>query len=163
MARPSLLDKEPELIDVIAELYVRGLTNEQIAEEIGRGVHKDTITAYKRDARVRAKAQALTVERTQRITRKVDSAIEKRLEKTDQIDTETLLKIRKEMMPQRIEVGPGASSDERSLIEQIWLKADTDPEFARKLVEAETEAAPALPEPADDGEEEVLEAEIVDE
>lgn len=133
MGRPSLLDQEPQLAEVIAQLYIDGKTNQQIATAIGRGVHKDTITDYRRDARVKNIIKKLTDERIQRITRRIDSVLEARLEKTDKIETDTLLKIRKEMLPERVEISDGTS--QADAVEELWRAADKDPELARKLME----------------------------
>lgn len=132
MPRPSLLDNEPELALLIAELYIDGQTNEQIAKRLGRGVHKDTITDYRRDPRVKREIKRLSGEREQLITRRVDRVIMNRLEKAEEIDTETLLKIRKEMMPKRIEISGEQSTAD--LVKELWEAADSNPALAAALM-----------------------------
>lgn len=133
------MDREPDLQAVVAEAYVDGCTNEQIAEKLGRGVHKDTITDYKRHPGVMAIAERLTKERHLQITSKIDSAILKRLEHVDKIDTETLLKIRKEILPERIEIDDKRSRE--SIVGELFDLAGEDPELAERLMAAQDKAA----------------------
>lgn len=132
MARPSLLDNEPYLAELIAELYLDGKTNQEIADALGRGVHKDTVTDYRRDPRVRKIIRRLSEEREALITRRVDRVILERLKNAEEIDTETLLKIRKEMMPKRIEVSGEVSHAD--LVRELWEAADSNPELAATLM-----------------------------
>lgn len=132
MARPSLLDNEPQLAELIAEMYLDGHTNQEIADTLGRGVHKDTITDYRRDPRVRKIIKRLSDEREALITRKIDKVLLARLEKAQDIDTETLLKIRKEMMPKRVEVSGGV--EHADLVRELWEEADKNPALAAILM-----------------------------
>lgn len=133
------MDREPELQELVAEAYVNGDTNAQIAEKLGRGVHKDTITDYKRHPKVQAIAERLTKERHLQITSKIDTALMKRLDHVDKIDTDTLLKIRKEILPERIEVTD--KTKRASIVEELWDLADQDPEVAARLMAAQEAAA----------------------
>jgi hypothetical protein len=141
MARPSLLDNEPELIDKIAEAYVDGKTNAEIAALIERGVHPKTITTYRRDPRVKKVIRALTEERWSRITRKIDSVLEERLRKAQNLDTETLLKIRKEILPERIQITDDRTNDRQSILDELMDATDSDPEAADAIVRAVESAA----------------------
>lgn len=117
---------------LIAELYIDGQTNQDIADALGRGVHKDTITDYRRDPRVKKEIKRLSQEREALITRRVDRVIMKRLELAEEIDTETLLKIRKEMMPKRIEISGEQSTAD--LVKELWEAADNNPALAAALM-----------------------------
>lgn len=134
MARPSLLDKEPHLREVVAELYIDGKTNAEIAEAIGRGVHKDSITTYRRRPDVQQIIDRLSRERESLIKRKIDSTLLARLEHSDKMDTEILLRIRKEILPKRLEV---KNTDDRgSITDELFDAADKDPAVAVRLLDA---------------------------
>jgi transcriptional regulator with XRE-family HTH domain len=91
----SLLN-EPDFAYSVAQAYCVGMTQEEIANEFE--VSRPTINGWLRDPRVTVHIGSLTKERITRITRKVDTEIENRLEEVDEMDTELLLKIRKEML-----------------------------------------------------------------
>lgn len=133
MARPSLLDNQPELAEVIATAYIEGETNEQIAKALPGNVHKNTITSYRRDPRVKKIIEKLTNERISRITRKIDSQLEERLRDAKSMDTETLLKIRKELLPERIQITNGDKGND--LVEELWRRADGNPALAEALMQ----------------------------
>lgn len=139
MSGVSLMDRDPSLRDIVAEGYVEGLTNQQIADKLGRGVHKDTITDYKRHPAVVAIADRLTKERHLQITSKIDSALLKRLEHVDKIDTETLLKIRKEILPERVEIDDKRKRED--VVGELFDLAGEDPELAERLMAAQEKAA----------------------
>lgn len=136
------MDREPELRKVVAEAYVNGATNAEIAELLQRGVHADTITDYKRHPAVRAIALRLTEERHLQITSKIDNALMGRLNShIDKIDIETLLKIRKEVLPERIEIKD--TTNRQAVVEELLKLSDSDPAAAKLLMEANESAAAA--------------------
>lgn len=122
------------LRELIAEAYADGRSRQQIADAIGDNCHKDTVTEYLKDDEIQAMIDRLSRERINRVTRKIDAALESRLEHVDKIDTETLLKIRKEMLPERIEIDD--KTDRSTLVEELWGAADQDPELAQRLLAA---------------------------
>lgn len=132
MARPSLLDNEPALAQTIADAYMDGMTNQEIADLLGRGVHKDTITDYKRDPRVRNRIKAISDEREGQISRTIDKALLERAKHPEKLDTKTLLEIKKTLNPKRIEITDG--SKQSDLVEELWRAADGDPVLAEKLM-----------------------------
>lgn len=95
MARPSLLD-DPEQVALIAQAFVDGASRQDMMDMFG--VNKNTVTAWRRDPRVKAKSMQLTEDRILRITRKIDSTIERRLQDAEKLDVETLIKMRKEFL-----------------------------------------------------------------
>ena len=58
----------------------------------------DTITAWRRDPRVKAHALKLVEDRVLRVTRRTDAVIEARLANADQMTIKELLDIRKEFL-----------------------------------------------------------------
>lgn len=140
MTGVSLMEREPELQEMVAKLFVEGKGNKEIAEALGRGVHPDTITDYKRHPAVQRIAMRMTRERHLQITSKIDTALAERLKHADKIDTETLLKIRKEILPDRIEIADKTNSG--SIIEEMWDAANEDPQLAEKMQKALEAAGP---------------------
>lgn len=139
----SLMERRPDLAVIVAEHYVAGDSNEQIAHALNAAdstlnVHKDTITDYRRIPDVAAMIERLSKERIARLTRKIDGKLEARLDGDDKIDTETLLKIRKELLGgvRKIEFKDTSESGKKSATEKMWDEADKDPDSAARMMAA---------------------------
>ena len=91
---------EPSFVKVVAELFASGIGRQPMLDELqdmGYDVRdKDTISRWRKDPRVKILVQRINEDRAIQISRRIDSVIEGRLTRADQIPTETLLKIRKE-------------------------------------------------------------------
>lgn len=150
MGRPSELDRRGEdFRKQLAELYVAGKTREEISDVLGGD--KKTITRWMKDPRVMAMVTQLTRERTNRVTRKIDSIIESRLENAEKMDTETLLKIRKELTPRQIEVGGPGSMGGSDMDIAAWEELDRNPDYdVDSTAEEEPLELPAGYEPRDE-------------
>jgi len=135
------MERHPWMQDIVAEAMVNGKTNQEIADLLQHGTHKDSVTDYKKHPAVQAKAERLTKERFLQITGKIDSALLARLEHVDKMDTEELLKIRKEILPERIEVTN--KTDKASIIAELFDLLDKDPEKAAEVMDAQERAAVA--------------------
>jgi hypothetical protein len=102
----------------------------------------DTITRWRRDPRVKALVSKMNEDRVLQISRKVDSVIEARLGRADDLDTETLIKIRKEY-------GGGAvarTEMDDTTIAEAMSRLEDDPAFAddlAKFIEQRAEAPAA--------------------
>lgn len=138
----SLMERRPDLAVIVAEHYVAGDSNEQIAHALNAAdsslnTHKDTITDYRRIPDVAAMIERLSKERIARLTRKIDGKLEARLDGKDKIDTETLLKIRKELLGgvRKIEF-KDTSDGKKSATAKLWDAADDDPEAAARMMAA---------------------------
>jgi hypothetical protein len=136
------MEKRPELQVIVAEHYVAGDSNEQIAHALNAAdsslnVHKDTILDYRRYPDVAVMIERLSKERIARLTRKIDSKLAARLDSDDEIDTETLLKIRKELLggARKIEISTPADG-KKSATSKLWDAADADPEAAARMMAA---------------------------
>lgn len=92
--RPSYIDT-PEGQQHVAECFAAGMSRQAMCDELGVK-DKDTISRWRRDPRIKAKVMKLIEDRAIQISRKVDSIIEGRLSQAENLDTETLIKIRKE-------------------------------------------------------------------
>lgn len=147
MPRTPLMDKEPGLRDVVADLYANGANNQEIANAINAifpelNVHKDTILEYRRHPAVLAKIRRLIEERTTRITRQVDSKIEARLKDADKMDVKTLLEIRKTIAGDKHVIDDKRPEDgQRSAVEELFDAAQEDPEVAERIMAAQAAAA----------------------
>lgn len=130
MARISKL-ANPEFAKAVAEAYVVGMTREEMADEFG--CHKDTITIWNRDPRVQAHVSRLAQERVNRITRKVDKEIEARLQDAEDMDTDTLLKIRKEFLHNVIKGAEGSGANSAETVNETIKAVEENPDLAGAL------------------------------
>lgn len=135
------MDKHPDLRVIVAEKFVEGASNQEIADAINAElpqlttpVNRETIPAYRRHPSVEALIARRRRERINLITSKIDSKIEAWLNNAKvNHDIETLLKIRKELMPERTkEQGDDEMSEDR-LVEEMFDKAYEDPDFADRM------------------------------
>lgn len=138
--RPSGLS-DPERVKLAAALYVEGATREDMARELG--VSPWTITQWRKDPRVRAQVSKLVEDRVMRIVGKTDHIIEGRLQDAGKMDTELLLRIRKEFLGGAFRaLHEGGKVDEATTYEAMEA-VEGDPELLdglRKLLEARAEA-----------------------
>jgi hypothetical protein len=130
MARISKL-ANPDFAKAVAEAYVNGMSREEMADEFA--CHKDTITIWTRDPRVQAHVSRLAQERVNRITRKIDKEIEGRLQDAEEMDTEVLLKIRKEFLGNVIKPIEGAGADRAETVSETIKAVEESPDLADAL------------------------------
>lgn len=143
MARTSLMDKHPELRELVAEMYANGADNQTIANAINakfpeQNVHKNTIIIYRRHPEVLSKIRRLIDERHTRVIRTVDSKLEERLRNADVMDVKTLLEIRKTLAGEKHVIDDQRPEDGgRSMTEELFDLADEDPEAAERIMAAQ--------------------------
>ncbi len=128
--RPSRLS-DPEFLKRVAQCFYAGMSRDAMCKELNVS-DPDTITRWRRDPRVQAIVAKLNSDRVLQISRKVDSIIEGRLSRADQLDTETLIKIRKEYG------GAAVSRTERpddDTMAEAMEALEEDPEFVDALEE----------------------------
>lgn len=144
--RTSLMDKYPDLRDLVAGLYANGADNQTIANAINamypeQNVHKNTIIQYRRHPAVLATIRRLLDERHGRVIRQVDSKLEERLRNADKMDVKTLLEIRKTLAGEKHIIDDNRPEDgERSMTEELFDLADEDIEAAERIMAAQGEA-----------------------
>lgn len=102
-----------------------------MCEELGVS-DPDTITRWRRDPRVQALVGKLNADRVQQISRKIDSVIEGRLANVKKMDTNTLLRIRKEYGGSA--VARTERSDDATILDAMDA-LEENPEFADDLAE----------------------------
>lgn len=131
---------DPEIAKAVAEAWVNGASSKEIAEQFD--VTHRTVQTWVKDPRVAAHARAIAIERMLRITRRVDSQIEARLAGAADMDTDLLLKIRKEYLERGVKVIQGEDKDAGDATIELAEALDNDPDFdqkLRKLMESSTE------------------------
>lgn len=138
--RPSGLN-DPERVKLAAALFVEGATRAEMAAELG--CSEWTITQWRKDPRIRAQVSKLVEDRVMRIVGKTDHIIEGRLQEAAKMDTELLLRIRKEFLGGAFRaLHEGAKVDDATTY-QAMEAVEGDPELLdglRKLLEARSEA-----------------------
>lgn len=138
--RPSGLN-DPERVKLAAAMFMEGATRATMAAELG--VSEWTITQWRKDPRVRAQVTKLVEDRVMRIVGRTDHIIEGRLQNAEDMDTELLLKIRKEFLGGAFRaLHEGGKADEATVYEAMD-EVQADPELLsglRALLERRKEA-----------------------
>lgn len=132
MARISRL-ANPDFAKAVGEAYADGCSRTEMSEMFG--AHVDTITDWCRDPRVQAHAARFAQERVNQITRITDREILKRLEDADEMDTELMLKIRKEFLERALKIDLGKGAENAETINEVVQNLEDNPELARQLQE----------------------------
>lgn len=131
MARISLLDQDPERIELLAELSYLATPRPEIAKAMG--VSPDTITNWRKDERVQKKITQLMRERANRIRAHTDTRIEQMLREGKDLSTDQLLRIRNEFTA---DLPAELPSDGASVLAELMEAASKDPLLARALAKA---------------------------
>jgi hypothetical protein len=129
MARPNPL-ADPEFAKQVAECFVDGLSRQEMCDVFGVK-DPDTITRWRRDARVKAHAFKLIEDRVLQITRKTDAIIVGRLSNPDTLTTKEVLEIRKEFLGGKLREQHEKADDDTIHDAMDWLS--NNPEEAQKL------------------------------
>ena len=96
MAKYNALS-DPEFAKEVAEAFVAGLNRQEMCDMFGVK-DRDTITRWRRDARVKAFALKLIEDRVYQVTRRVDAIIAQRLEEAEKLTITELVMLRKEFL-----------------------------------------------------------------
>ena len=141
---------DPERVKLAAAMFVEGATRATMAEQLG--VSEWTITQWRKDPRIRAQVTKLVEDRVMRIVGKTDHIIERRLQDAEDMDTELLLRIRKEFLGGAFRaLHEGGKASEETIYEAMD-EVQADPELLaglRDLLERKREAAEDAPEPVE--------------
>lgn len=129
--RPNPLN-DPEFAKAVAQAFVDGNTRQQMAEMFGVK-DLDTITRWRRDARVKTHALKLIEDRVLQVTRKVDAEIAKRLENPEDMTNRELIDIRKEYMGGALRKQTEKADDETINEAADWL--EENPNVAEELAQ----------------------------
>lgn len=128
--RPSFFD-DAERVELFAEALAAGLKLKEIAAMFG--VSEWSCTQYKKDPRMKAAVFRRIEERVHRVTRVVDAKIEERLEEADDLDTDTLLKIRKEFLGGALRLQTQGNQADANTINNAMDEIESNPQFAAEL------------------------------
>lgn len=136
--KEALIDKHPEVKEVVADCYSKGMSQQDIADFLTDndfGVVKDrgTIRSWLQRPDVQGLIQKKITERANRILRHTDSKIEGFLTGADKISLENLLKIRREFAGLGIRVNEG---DAAGALAELMALAHENPEAAEVLRDA---------------------------
>lgn len=132
MGRISAL-ADSEFAHMVADAYVKGLSREEMAYLFS--VSERTITNWRQDQRVLSIAKKLHEERLMEMTRVIDAEMAGRLKgsRIKQMDDETLLKFRKELVGNVQKVELTGQLNTGSAVGDAWKALDDDPELAAKV------------------------------
>lgn len=129
MARPTPL-ADPAFAKLVAQAFVDGMSRAEMCAEFGVR-DPDTITRWRRDARVKGYALKLIEDRVYQVTRKVDGKIAAKLD--EDLTVTELVMIRKEFLGGALRTQTERADDETVNEAQSWL--EENPEQAEKLQE----------------------------
>lgn len=126
--RPNPLD-DPEFCKKVAEMFAAGCNRKEMGEVFDRT--PETITAWRRDPRVKSYALKLIEDRVLQITRKVDGVIASRLEKANEMTVAELIAIRKEFLGGALRMQTEQIDDATVGEAAEWV--DRNPDLAAQL------------------------------
>lgn len=130
--RPHGLN-DPERVKLAAAMFVEGMTREQMAAELG--VTAWTITQWRKDPRIRAQVTKLVEDRVLRIVGRTDHIIAGRLQHAESMDTDLLLRVRKEYLGGAFRaLHEGGKADDETVYEAM-NEVEADPELLAGLRE----------------------------
>lgn len=122
----------PEYAKAVAEAYINGVSTAEMADIFG--VTKDTVRNWSRDPRVLAHGGKLAQERVLRITRLIDKEFESRLEDMGSLESETLLRIRKEYLERTVRF-ENIAADTTGTVGETVKALEENPELAKALTD----------------------------
>lgn len=130
--RPHGLN-DPERVKLAAAMFVEGMTREKMSAELG--VSPWTITQWRKDPRIRAQVTKLVEDRVMRIVGRTDHIIAGRLQDAENMDTDLILRIRKEFLGGAFRaLHEGGKADDETVYEAM-NEVEADPELLAGLRE----------------------------
>lgn len=124
---------DPDKLELFAQALSEGESTKELAKLFL--ISERTVRIYKKDPRVKAAALKYIEDRVIRVTRKVDAQIEQRLENPEELDTDTLLKIRKEFLGGVLRLQTQGGKADSDTINEAMDAIESNPEFAKELQE----------------------------
>jgi transcriptional regulator with XRE-family HTH domain len=124
---------DPDQLRLFAECIAAGLSAKEIVELLH--ISTKSVARYRKDQRVIAACMKIIEARVVRITRRIDTEIERRLdEEAADIDTDTLLRIRKEYLGGQLRLQTQGSDPGADVINDAISQIEESP-FAAELQE----------------------------
>lgn len=141
MSRVSRIDAVPGLLEIVAEAYANGATQEEIASLAGVS-DRGTVAEWLKRTDVQVAVSKFIQDRANRITRHTDSAIEKKIEaKGEKMSLEQLLKIRQAFAAQQIKID--LTGDKADAMSELFRTFFEHPDLAAAFGELDA------PQPGD--------------
>ena len=137
MARPHILDENPDLVQQLVELLADGTPARAIADTFG--VHPRTIGEWKKRADVKARLSQHIRERADSILSHTDTRIRKVLESGKDLTMRELLEIRRTFAGEKVDLNLGGNQGEA--LAEMMEKLHDNPELARELGALTADAA----------------------
>lgn len=131
MTRHSILDEDTDRIQRLAELLAEGIKRDDIAEVFG--VHRDTISEWRKRADVQQLMSKIIDDRAKRILSHTDTRIVKKLEEGSTIPMRELLEIRRTFAGEKVNLD--VAGDRGAAITDLLAAVNADPELAKRLAE----------------------------
>jgi hypothetical protein len=129
--RPNPL-ADPDFAKQVAEAFAAGTSRRDMCEMFGVR-DPDTITRWRRDARVKAHVLKIVEDRVLQVTRKVDGVIAERLENAADMTVVELLAIRKEFLGGALRQQTEKADEETVTQAQDWV--ESNPEASEQIEE----------------------------
>lgn len=137
--RKSALADE-EFLDLFCKAYVTNITNLELAELFN--VNEKTIRQWKKDPRVIAISKKMVEDRVLGIVRKIDSTIAARLAHPEKLETDILIKLRKEYLGGAFRAETEGGKDDPDTINAAAAALEDNPELMAELQELLAGAEP---------------------
>ncbi len=120
---------DPTFLKLVATCFANGMSRGAMCDELGVS-DLNTITKWRQDPRVKAIVKRLLEDRVIQVSRRIDSIIEGRLTQAETMDTNTLLRIRKEYG------GAAVARTEKAddaTVQEAMNAIEEDPDLPEKL------------------------------
>jgi transcriptional regulator with XRE-family HTH domain len=123
---------DPTQLQLFAECIAAGLSAKEIVEMLH--ISTKSVARYRKDQRVIAACMKIIEARVVRITRRIDTEIERRLdEEAADIDTVTLLKMRREYLSSALRLQTQGNNPSAEVINEAAESIESNPGFADEL------------------------------
>jgi hypothetical protein len=130
MAQRRGMLSDPDLCQRVAEAFAAGCSRQQMCEMFNVD-SLQTITRWRRDPRVRARALKIIEDRVLQVTRKVDGVIAERLEHADEMSVKDLIMIRKEYLGGALRAQTEKADDDAVI--QMMEAMEANPDLDKQI------------------------------
>jgi hypothetical protein len=146
VGRPHALS-DPDYCAQVAALFVAGVSRKEMAAELDVSEH--TIGRWRKDPRIKAAALPLIEDRIVQITRRVDSAIEARLQHAENLSIRELIEIRKEFLAGNLR--QQAEKLDEGTVSEAMAAIEKNPQLVDELLALLNKKPQAAEERPDEG------------
>ena len=131
---PASQLEDPVIREAFADAYAGGMTKADMMQTFG--ISRPTVNKWLQDPRVQQHASKAIQDRVERMLRIIDSELEQRLSSRHlkNMDTDTLLRIRKEVMDKAVKVDVNQTVSVSPMA--MWKALDANPEALTTIEQA---------------------------